>query len=89
MKTERVGQKVHSDIVAQIDASFRMGFRYICTLIDDFLCFTFFTFLRRRSDVKDAFKEFVIFLGSSQRTEILLIDLHSEGAVENKEFSTN
>lgn len=89
MKAERVGQKVHSDIVGKIDASFPAGSRYICTFLDDFSRFTFVTFLRRKSDVKEALKGFVSFLESSQRTEVRSIGLHSDGALEYKALPNN
>lgn len=89
-RADKVAEIVHSDIVGKLEPSYPHNHRYIGTFIDDYSRYTFVGFLKHKSDIKEAFYQFLYRLprewypdiGSSSGQATLT--LHSDGAEEYK-----
>lgn len=76
-RADKVGDIVHSDIIGPLEPSYRDQYRYFATFQDDHLRYNFAVLMRKRSDLYEAFKIFLVRFHDLCSTSVSSVNVHS------------
>ena len=80
-RAARVGQVVHRDMAGPLPPSYEAAYRYLVTFTDDCARHTSVGFLKRKSQLRDAFEQFKLQLADLAQEQVTSIqELHTRDA---------
>ena len=77
-RTLCVGEVIHSDIVGPLDRSYPDGYKYFATFQDDYSRYMYVAFMQNKSDLCEAFLEFISKFIDAGAKQITTLSIHPD-----------